>query len=141
MASMPPPAVGQPAASVPAWAWSALAVVLASLVWSGIDPYQQDVWLLEVSPVVVGVGAMAYCWRRFPWTPLAGLLVTAFAVVICVGGHHTYARVPLGFEVQELLDLSRNHYDRLGHLMQGLVPAILARELLRRRLLLRPSRR
>lgn len=137
----PPPHAPRPAggARVPRWTVAASLAVTAVLVWSGIGPYQRDVWLLEVSPVIVGTSAMALLWRRFPWTPVAVALVTAFSIVICVGGHYTYALVPAGFEVQELLGLARNPYDRLGHVMQGMVPALLARELLRRRLGLPPG--
>jgi putative membrane protein len=79
-------------------------------------------------------------WRRFPLTRVAYRLVLLHALVLILGAHYTYAQVPLGFWVQDLLDLSRNPYDRLGHLVQGFVPAILAREVLLRRSPLRPGK-
>jgi putative membrane protein len=106
--------------------------VLAVLVWSGVAPFARDVWLLETFPAVLGLGVMVLLWRRFPWTPLAVTLSCAFGVVLCVGGHYTYAHVPLGEWARTAFDLSRNHYDRLGHVMQGVIPAVLARELLLR---------
>ncbi|MFT7463899.1 MAG: putative membrane protein [Pseudohongiellaceae bacterium] len=109
-----------------------LFTVIVSLVWSGINPFERSVWWMEVAPVFLGVGALVLCWHRFPWTSVTVLVVTIFAVVLCVGGHYTYAEVPLGAWVAEALELSRNHYDRLGHFMQGVVPAMMARELLLR---------
>jgi len=109
-----------------------LLAVLAALVWSGVEPLERGVWWMEVAPVILGVGAIALCWRRFPWTPLSCLFISIFGVILCVGGHYTYAEVPLGHWAAETFDLSRNHYDRLGHFMQGVVPAIMGRELLLR---------
>jgi putative membrane protein len=112
--------------------WAArvqMLVVLAVLIWSGIGPHAHDVWLLETLPAMLGLGLMTLFWRRFPWTPLAVSLVCVFGVVLCVGGHYTYAHVPLGEWAREAFGLDRNHYDRLGHFLQGVVPALLAREL------------
>jgi len=111
---------------------AAAAIVLGGLLWSGVAPFDRGVWLMEVSPVMVGITAMAWRWRRFPFTPLAVWLVALFSVIIAVGGHYTYALVPLGAWAQEAFELSRNHYDRVGHFLQGVTPAILARELLLR---------
>lgn len=110
-----------------------LAATAAVLVWSGIDPYDRTTWWLEVSPVLIGAPILIATCRRFPLSPLLYRLLFVHAVILIVGGHYTYARVPAGFWFQDLLDLSRNHYDRLGHLAQGFVPAILAREILLRR--------
>ena len=107
-------------------------VVLAVLIWSGIGPHERDVWWMEVAPVILGGGALLLRWRAFPWTPLACWWVTLFSLVLCVGGHYTYARVPAGEWLREALDLQRNHYDRLGHVLQGVIPALLAREMLLR---------
>lgn len=109
-----------------------LAAGLFALIISGIHPYDRTTWLLEVMPVLLGVPILVLTQRRFPLTPLAYRLVFLHALILMLGGHYTYARVPLGFWVQDLFDLSRNHYDRLGHLAQGFVPAILAREILLR---------
>lgn len=104
-----------------------------ALVISGIGPHDRTTWWLEVFPVLLGAPILIATWRRFPLTSLVYSLLFVHALVLMLGGHYTYARVPLGFWVQDLLDLSRNHYDRLGHFMQGFVPALLAREILLRR--------
>ena len=120
--------------------WALLALVAAALVVSGIGPYERGTWLLEVAPVLIGVPLLLATGRRFPLTPLTYRLLFVHALILILGGHYTYARVPLGFWLQDLLDLSRNHYDRLGHLAQGFIPAILAREVLLRTSPLRPGR-
>jgi putative membrane protein len=117
-----------------------LAVAALALLWSGLAPTDRLTWWLEVSPVLIALPVLVLTWRRFPLTPLAYRLVLLHAVVLIVGGHYTYAQVPLGFWVQDLLDLARNPYDRLGHLLQGFVPAILAREVLLRRSPLEPGK-
>ncbi|MDV7210722.1 DUF2238 domain-containing protein [Azotobacter beijerinckii] len=106
--------------------------VLAALLASGIAPYDRATWLLEVAPVLVAVPLLAFTYGRFPLTTLLYLLIAAHALVLILGGAYTYARVPPGFWVQELFGLSRNPYDKLGHFMQGLVPALVAREILLR---------
>ena len=103
------------------------------LVVSGIRPYERGTWWLEVAPVLIGAPLLVATYARFRLSPLLYRLLFLHAVILCVGGHYTYARVPLGFWAQDLLDLSRNHYDRIGHFAQGFVPAILAREILLRR--------
>ncbi len=111
-----------------------LAVVAAMLVYSGLDPVADRLtWLLETLPVMLGLLLLPLTYRRFPLTPLLYRLLALHAVILIVGGHYTYAEVPLGNWVRDALDLSRNHYDRLGHLAQGFIPAILAREILLRR--------
>lgn len=106
--------------------------VLVALVVSGISPYDRATWWLEVSPVLIAAPLLLATYRRFPLTDLLYLLIALHALVLILGGAHTYARVPAGFWVQELLDLSRNPYDKLGHFMQGFVPALIAREILLR---------
>jgi len=110
-----------------------LAIGAAVFVWSGIAPYDRTTWWLEVFPILIAVPLLAATHRRFTFTPLVYRLVLLHAIVLMVGGHYTYARVPLGFWVQDALHLSRNHYDRLGHFVQGFVPAMVAREVLLRR--------
>lgn len=110
-----------------------LAVVVFALVVSSIAPYDRTTWWLEVAPVLIGAPVLIATARRFPLTPLLYRLLALHALILILGGHYTYARVPLGFWVQDALDLARNHYDRLGHFAQGFVPAILAREILLRR--------
>lgn len=127
----------------PAMSWRAmlamLAIVLPALVVSGIGPYDRLTWVLEVAPVVIVVPLLWVTFDRFPLTPLLYGLIAVHALILMYGGHYTYARVPAGFWVQDLFDLSRNHYDRLGHLAQGFVPAIATREVLTRRSPLRSS--
>jgi putative membrane protein len=116
-----------------------LASVLAVLVWSGIGPHDRLTWWLEVAPVLIALPLIAATHARFPLSALASVLIALHAVVLCVGGHWTYARVPAGAWVQEWLGWQRNPYDRLGHLAQGFVPAIVAREVLLRTSPLRPG--
>jgi putative membrane protein len=109
-----------------------LAGTLAVLAWSGIAPYERGTWWMEVFPVLVGLPILVATYRRAPLSRLLYRLLFVHAVILMVGGHYTYARVPAGFWVQELWGLARNPYDRLGHLAQGFVPALLAREVLLR---------
>ena len=106
------------------------AVTGALLVWSGIAPFDRLTWVLEVSWVIVALPALVLTYRRHPLTPLSYRLLFLHAVVLIVGGYYTYARVPAGLWVSDLFDLTRNHYDRFGHFMQGFVPAIVLREIL-----------
>ncbi len=125
---------------VSVYEWVLLALVLVVLAWSGLDPHDRFTWFLEVAPVLIGLPIIIATRARFPLTPLLCLLLAIHAVILMVGGKYTYAEVPAGFWVQDLLGLERNHYDRLGHFAQGFVPAILAREILWRRSPLRGSR-
>lgn len=125
--------------SVPAFLWLLLASLGAVLLWSGIGPKERGTWWLEVAPVVIGVPILMGTYRRFPLTPLAYLLVWLHAVILMVGGHYTYAEVPLFNWIRDVFGLARNHYDRVGHFAQGFVPAILAREVLLRTSPLRPG--
>lgn len=108
----------------------ALALVLAALVVSGIHPYDRATWLLEVAPVLIALPVLLATYRRFPLTDLLYALIALHALVLILGGAYTYARVPLGFWLQDWLGTARNPYDRIGHFMQGFVPALLAREIL-----------
>ena len=117
-----------------------LLVAAAVLVWSGIAPFDRATWWLEVLPVLIAAPLLVATHRRFPLTPLAQRLILVHAIILMVGGHSTYAKVPLGDWLRELLDLERNPYDRIGHLAQGFVPAIVARELLLRTSPLRPGK-
>jgi len=109
-----------------------LGIVLAALVVSGIGPADRATWLLEVFPVLIGAPLLVATRRRFSLSRLLVWLLAAHALILILGGHYTYAKVPPGFWVQDALGLARNHYDRLGHFAQGFVPAILAREILLR---------
>lgn len=103
-----------------------------ALIVSGVHPYDRATWLLEVAPVLIAVPIMVATHQRFPLTRLLYILIALHALVLIVGGAYTYARVPLGFWLQDWLGTERNPYDRIGHLMQGFVPALVAREILLR---------
>lgn len=110
-----------------------LALGLLALAVSAVGAAEPGTWLLEVFPILLGVPLLIATRRRFPLTPLAYRLLFLHALILMIGGHYTYAKAPLGFWLRDLLGLARNPYDRLGHLAQGFVPAILAREILLRR--------
>lgn len=103
---------------------------LVALVWSGWHPYDRTTWWMEVAPVLIALPVLWISAARFPLTGLALGLIAVHGLILIVGGAYSYARVPIGFVVQDWLDLARNPYDRLGHFMQGFVPAIVLRELL-----------
>ena len=107
-----------------------LVATLAALAVSGWRPYDRVTWLLEVGPVLIALPILIFTRRTYPLTTLLYVLIFAHALVLILGGAYTYARVPLGTWVQQAFDLSRNPYDKLGHFMQGFVPAIIAREIL-----------
>jgi putative membrane protein len=107
-----------------------LVIVSAALVLSAIKPHDALTWLLEVLPVLIAVPLMIATYRRFPLTPLLYVLIALHALVLIVGGHYTYARVPLGFWMQDWFGFTRNNYDKIGHFAQGFIPAIAAREVL-----------
>jgi putative membrane protein len=109
-----------------------LAIVLVVLAWSGISPHDRFTWFLEVAPVLIGVPIVVATAKRFPLTTLSCVLLAVHACILMVGGKYTYAEVPVGFWVQEVMGWTRNNYDRLGHFAQGFVPAIVAREILLR---------
>lgn len=102
------------------------------LVVSGLAPFDRPTWALEVSPVVIALPVLWATYPRFPLTTLLYVLIFCHAVVLILGGAYTYARVPLGFQIADLLHLSRNPYDKIGHFFQGFVPAMVAREILLR---------
>jgi putative membrane protein len=108
------------------------AVVMVSLVLSAVAPYERSTWLMEVAPVLIALPLLWATRRRYPLTTLLYVLIALHALVLIYGGAYTYARVPLGFWLQEGLGLSRNPYDKIGHFMQGFVPALIAREILLR---------
>ena len=113
---------------------------ILTLAWSGIAPKDRAVWLMEVFPAIAGGVVLSLTGRRFPMTPLTYRLIFVFSLVLMVGGKYTYAEVPAGFWVRDLLHLKRNHFDRLGHFLQGVIPAILTREMLVRCTPLRPGK-
>ncbi|MFZ5494805.1 MAG: DUF2238 domain-containing protein [Verrucomicrobiota bacterium] len=111
------------------WFCGLLAPVLA---WSAVAPHDRFTWFLEVVPVLIGVPVALAVQRRFPLTSLLLVLLWVHSVILIVGGHYTYARVPLGDRAMQWFGWTRNNYDKVGHFAQGFVPAILAREILLR---------
>lgn len=114
----------------PLWLLAALLPVLA---WSAIHPYEYGTWFLEVAPIFIGLPLILVSARRFPLSTLLLVLIVLHSYVLIVGGHYTYARVPLGEWARDWFGWQRNNYDKLGHFAQGFMPAILAREILLRR--------
>ena len=100
------------------------------LVYTGVNAAEKVTWLMEVTPVIILIPLLLLTAKRYPLTPLLYTLIFFHAIILMVGGQYTYAKVPIGFDVQAWLDLSRNPYDKLGHFFQGLVPALAAREIL-----------
>jgi putative membrane protein len=115
-------------------------IVALVLVWSGIEPYDRLTWVLEVTPVLIAMPLLAFTARRFPLTTLVYVLIAIHAVILMYGGHYTYALTPFGDWIRDTFGFQRNHYDRIGHLMQGFGPAMVARELLLRTSPLRPGK-
>jgi len=109
-------------------AW--IGIFLAVLIWSGIGPKDFVTWCLEVAPAVIGGVVLWFTRERFPLTTLVYVLILVHCIILMIGGHYTYAEVPLGEWVRELVDGSRNNYDKLGHFVQGFIPAMIARELM-----------
>lgn len=107
-----------------------LALYFAVLAWSATDPKDRFTWFLEVAPALIGLVVLAATWRRFPLTPLLYWLILLHCIILMVGGHYTYAEVPLFDWIRDQFHLQRNNYDKVGHFAQGFVPAMIARELL-----------
>ncbi|USA54799.1 DUF2238 domain-containing protein [Acinetobacter sp. C32I] len=106
------------------------AILAILLLISGIQPFDRTTWWLEVIPVLIVVPLLFATYKAFPLSPLLYGLIFLHAIVLIVGGAYSYARVPLGFEMAQWFGLERNPYDKIGHFMQGFVPAIAAREIL-----------
>jgi putative membrane protein len=101
----------------------------AVFTWSAIAPHDRFTWFLEVAPAIIGIMAMALTWKKFPLTDLVYILVLLHSIILMVGGHYTYAEVPLFNDIKEWLHSSRNNFDKLGHFAQGFVPAMIVREI------------
>jgi putative membrane protein len=122
--------------------WLPLVLVagfLVALAWSGYQPRDRLTWFLEVAPALAGFVVLAATYRRFPLTTLTYVLLWIHALILMVGGYYTYAEMPLFNWLRDTYHLSRNYYDRVGHLAQGFVPAIVSREILLRKSPLRPG--
>jgi putative membrane protein len=110
---------------------------LSVLVWSGIAPKDPFTWSLEVAPAIIGAMVLAYTFNSFRLTKLVYVLILIHCIILMVGGHYTYAEVPLFDYIKELFDLSRNNYDKVGHFAQGFVPALISREIILRKEIVR----
>lgn len=108
----------------------AAASLVAILIASGLHPYDRATWVMEVMPVLIALPVLIWSYRRFPLSNLLYCLIFLHALILIGGGAYTYARVPIGFWVQDMLSLTRNPYDKLGHFAQGLIPALVAKEIL-----------
>lgn len=117
-----------------------LIATVFSLVLSGWQPYDRATWLMEVMPVLIAIPILWATYTKFPLTNLLYWCIFFHALILILGGAYTYARVPLGFMVQEWFDLSRNPYDKLGHFFQGFAPALIAREILIRHRVVRGAK-
>src|SRR5210317_442829 len=110
-----------------------LLVFAAVLVWSAINPADYFIWFLEVLPAIIGLLVLLATRKSFPLTPLVYILILVHCIILMVGGHYTYAEVPLFSWIRDTFSMARNNYDKIGHLAQGFIPAIIAREILLRK--------
>jgi len=110
-----------------------ITLFFAVLVWSGIEPKEPLTWFLEVCPALIGVGLLMATYRSFRLTPILYICLLIHCIILMVGGHYTYAEVPLFDWIRDVLGSERNNYDKVGHFFQGFVPALLAREILLRK--------
>ena len=107
-----------------------ITVFLLVLAWSAIEPADRLTWWMEVIPALLGLGVLLMTRQRFPLTDLVYFLILIHAIILMVGGHYTYAEVPVGDWLRDLVGGERNNYDKLGHLAQGFVPVMIAREIM-----------
>jgi putative membrane protein len=114
------------------WLVIASIAILASLAFSGFHPHDRATWVMEVLPVAIALPLLWHTHEKFPLTTLVYVGIFFHALVLIIGGTYSYARVPLGFALQDAFDLQRNPYDKIGHFFQGFVPALSAREILMR---------
>ncbi|MDU7440382.1 MAG: DUF2238 domain-containing protein, partial [Clostridium sp.] len=107
-----------------------LVMLLSILIWSVIEPKDLFIWFLEVLPVIIGVAVLIYIYPKYRFSNFIYVLITIESIILIVGGHYTYAEMPIFNWIRDTFDLSRNYYDRLGHFMQGFIPAMIAREII-----------
>lgn len=112
-------------------AW--ISIYLATLIWSGIAPVDRFTWLLEIFPALIGVAFLAATYKIFPFTKLVYCLILLHCIILMIGGHYTYAEVPLFNDLKIWFGFERNNYDKVGHFAQGFVPALIAREIIIRK--------
>ena len=116
-----------------------LSILALIFIWSAIHPYDYFTWFLEISPVIIALPILICSYKKFPLTRLLYILILIHAIILMVGGHYTYAEVPVFNWLRDTFDLSRNYYDRVGHFAQGFVPAMIAREILLRKNIVKKS--
>ena len=116
-----------------------LTIFFAVLIWSGIEPKDNFTWFLEVVPALIALPVLFFTRKRFPLTSLAYGLILIHAIILMVGGHYTYAEVPLFDWIADLMGSERNNYDKVGHFAQGFIPALLAREVFLRLEVVKPG--
>ena len=116
-----------------------LSILALIFIWSAIHPYDYFTWFLEISPVIIALPILVCSYKKFPLTRLLYILILIHAIILMVGGHYTYAEVPVFNWLRDTFDLSRNYYDRVGHFAQGFVPAMIAREILLRKNIVKKS--
>ncbi|MFT5700014.1 MAG: putative membrane protein [Desulforhopalus sp.] len=110
-----------------------LGIYFSVLIWSAVNPVDYFTWFLEVLPALIGLVLLVASYRKFPLTRLTYILILIHCIILMVGGHYTYAQVPLFDWIRDVFELERNNYDKVGHFAQGFIPAILAREILIRK--------
>ena len=113
--------------------YTLLILTILLLIWSAINPFEYFTWFLEVLPAVIGVLVLVFTFKRFQFTNLVYVLIFIHCAILIIGGHYTYAEVPLFDYIQEVFNQTRNNYDKVGHFAQGFVPAMITRELLIRK--------
>ncbi len=109
------------------------------LAWSGINPKDQFTWFLEVAPAIIGAIILIYTYKSFPLTPLVYMLILVHCIILMVGGHYTYAEVPLFDILRDILNSTRNNYDKVAHFAQGFIPALITREIVLRKKIINGS--
>jgi putative membrane protein len=119
--------------------WTLTALFLIGLIWSGIAPYDYFTWFLEIFPAIAGLLILIFTFKKFRFSDLAYFLILVHCYILFIGGHYTYAEVPLFNWIKEVFDQSRNNYDKLGHFFQGFVPAFITRELFIRKKIVKPG--
>ena len=117
-----------------------LLVFFLALIWSAIRPHDYFTWFLEILPAILGILILALTFREFQFTSLAYRLILIHSIILMIGGHYTYAEVPIFNWIRDVFDMSRNNYDKVGHFAQGFFPAIIAREILIRKSLLKQGK-
>ncbi|HED11133.1 MAG TPA: DUF2238 domain-containing protein [Caldithrix abyssi] len=113
------------------YAW--ITIFMAVLIWSGINPRDTFTWFLEVVPALIGLIVLILSYKSFPLTPMLYILILIHSIILMIGGHYTYAEVPFFDYLKELTGMARNNYDKVGHFAQGFIPAMIVREIVRRK--------